>query len=127
MDLQAFKVGNGGGLVEQVADIGDVAEGACGSDVGFSAMDDVVLNCEIVVKARLLGGGALDEAVDQSAEGVELTGVNFEVRMKADDFGGTDGLPNVYVAVTAIASILATASSVSIITRQMISSLARST
>ena len=87
VDLDAVELGDGEGFLDAGADVFEMAEDAGGTDVGLAAEDLVAANGEVVVEAGVLGAGAGYEFLHGFFEGVELTGLDFEVWVDADGLG----------------------------------------
>ena len=85
MEFQAQQVGDFQCFVEQVADVGDVGQRGFCADVAFAAENHVVRDGEVVAEAVFFRRGAGDELREQRLECVHLSGVDFEIRVDADD------------------------------------------
>ena len=88
MDFQAHEIGVLEHFVEQRADIIEVLGDALGTDVGLAAKDSVPIEGEVIPEAVFFLLRLLDECGKQGTHGVEFAGVDFEIRMKADDVAG---------------------------------------
>jgi hypothetical protein len=84
VDFDAVEFGDGEGLFDAGTDVFEVAEDAGCSDVGFTAKDLVAADREVVVDTGVFGGGKGDEFLHGFLEGIEFTGLDFEVGVDAD-------------------------------------------
>jgi hypothetical protein len=62
-----------------------VSENALGAFVAFTAANFVAVNTEAEEKIVLLGRGFLDKSRERRFDCVEFSGMQFEVRMEADE------------------------------------------
>lgn len=87
VDFETGDIGKFEKFPEQFADVSKVGEDAFRSDIGFAAKCHISVAGEIVIQARRLGGGFLNERRHQRGESFEISFADFEIRMKADGVG----------------------------------------
>ncbi len=69
---------------EQYAYVVEMRENALGAFVGFTAEDFIAVNTEAVEKIVFLGRSFLHEPRKGGSNGLEFSGMNFEIRVKTD-------------------------------------------
>ncbi len=87
VDFETGDIGEFEKFSEEFANVSEVGENTFRTDIGFAAEGDVAVAAEIVIQARRLGGGFLDEGRHQRGKGFEISFTDFEIRMEADGVG----------------------------------------
>ena len=71
--------------LQRLADIVQMSKQAVGAFVRFAAENLVPVNAEHIEKILILACSFRDKVLQHSLNRIELTGVDFEVRMQADE------------------------------------------
>jgi len=90
VNLDANGVGQREQRRQHRSDVGNMFQYAIGSEIGFAAINDVVVDEEVEVGALFLGSHRVDDGRESGFEGVELAGFDLEVGVDADDVGHGD-------------------------------------
>jgi len=85
MHFEAREISHGKHFREQRANVLEVCENALGAFVRFAAENLVLVNAEHIEKILILASSFRDKVLQHSLDRIELTGVDFEVRMQADE------------------------------------------
>ena len=88
MEFESHEIGIFQHLIEQCADIIEMLGDALGTDVCLAAKDGVAIESEVVPEAVFFLPRFFDEGGKERAHGVEFAGVDFEIRVEADDVAG---------------------------------------
>ena len=88
VEFESHEIGIFQHLVEQCADIIEMLGDPLGTGVGLAAKDGVSIEGEVVPEAVFFLPRLFDECGKERAHGVEFAGVDFEIRVEADDVGG---------------------------------------
>ena len=88
VDFEADELSDFESFAEIFANVIEVSESGIAVGVGFTAIDDVTIEGEIVIKNACFGFGFLDEGGKSGDKIVEFSGLDFEIRMKTDGHDG---------------------------------------
>jgi hypothetical protein len=85
MHFYPGEIGHGEHFREQRANVVEVRENAVGVGVAFAAEHFITVDSKLVEKILFLRGSFLDKTREPGFDRLELSGMRFEIRMKADE------------------------------------------